>query len=392
MILGAPGLWRRHRSPFSFARSRAPADPPNEQPHMPRPTPVPDWVPRDLPRAPGVYRFLGERDAPLYIGKSVNLRRRVRGHFYGGGQAGRLTELGLLARAVSYRQTGSDLEARLLEARAILKHRPRLNRALKNRWRGWYLEIDEGEPFPRPLLVHSPRRASARYFGPFAGRRLPLEIARLLEDLFGLRSCTGAIRPDPRGPACLRHGIGTCSAPCIGVSGLNEYRNRVRDAIEVLADAGAARRLRARLVEQSAGNGAAGQSIPPSAGRRLVWLDELESYRSVLARPGQQASLLVILPDHKPERRVLLPVALGKVLRSRSVAVQDGVWQEAVADACYAIRVRELGMDGILQPDEMVLSLILRRWLDTDVDDIPVYDLARLDDRQVVRSATERTL
>lgn len=349
-------------------------------------------MPPDLPRAPGVYRFLGERGEPLYIGKSVNLRRRVRGHFYRGGPAGRLAELGTLARGVSYRRTGSDLEARLLEARSILQHRPRLNRALKNRWRGWYLELDEGEPFPKPRIVRAPRRVSARYFGPYAGRYLPLEIARLTEDLFGLRTCSGAIRPDPRGPACLRHGIGTCSAPCIGVSGLNEYRARARNAIATLADAGAARRLRASLVEQSSGPGASTSSRSPSAARRLAWLDELEAYRSVLIRPGQAASWLVILPDHEHGRRVLLPVALDKVLRSRRVAVQPDAWRRAVADACYAIRVRELGLDSVLQPDEMVLSLIFRRWLESKTEDVPVYDLGRLSDGEIVRSASAQVL
>ena len=67
-----------------------------------------------------------------------------------------------LARRVEWRATGSDLEARLEEARRIVAGRPCYNRALRNRARGWYLEIDWRDPFPRPRVVRVPRRAGAR--------------------------------------------------------------------------------------------------------------------------------------------------------------------------------------------------------------------------------------
>ena len=346
---------------------------------------MPEWVPEDLPAAPGIYRFLGERGELLYIGKSVNLRRRVRGYFYGGGPKGRLADLAVLARGVEHHRTGSDLEARLLEARAILEHRPRFNRAIKNRWRGWYLEIDESEPFPRPRVVRSARRPSAHYFGPYAGRFLPLEIARLLEDLFGLRSCAGPIRPDVNGRACIRQEIGTCGAPCVGSEGLNDYRRRVRDAIRVLADRDRAARLRSHLSEPSTDGGRARAGTATRPGRRkLAWLEELEAYRSVLQRPSRQRSLLAILPHHETEQRVLLPVALGRVLSLRAARPRSEHWQRSVADACYAVRVSELRAELVLEPDEMVTSLIVRRWLETGAPDGTVYDLSSMTDEAVL--------
>lgn len=344
-------------------------------------------MPPDLPTSSGVYRFLGETGEPLYIGKSVNLRRRVRGYFYGGGPSGRLADLALLARGVSYRRTGSDLEARLLEARAILEHRPRFNRAIKNRWRGWYLEIDLGIPFPRFRVVRAVKSPSARYFGPYAGRLVPLEISRLVEDLFGLRSCTGSIRPDADGPACLRYEIGTCPAPCIGVEGINAYRERVREAVGVLTDVERGRALRSRLMADSGETAAEGKSgRDPSAGRRLEWLDELETYRSVLESPSRQRSVLAILPHHAPERRVFLPVAAGRALPMKVASVRRRRWRNAVSDACYAIRVRELCMGSILEPDEMVISLIVRRWLEGGAPDGVVYDLGTMTDGEVLQS------
>ena len=344
-------------------------------------------MPPDLPPSPGVYRFLGATGEPLYIGKSVNLRRRVRGYFYGGGPSGRLADMAVLARGVSFRRTGSDLEARVLEARAILRHRPRFNRAIKNRWHGWYLEIDEGVPFPRPRVVRAARRPYARYFGPYAGRFVPLEISRLIEDLFGLRNCAGPIRPNASGPACLRHEIGTCPAPCIAAEGLNDYRARVREAIGVLTDRDRARRLRTRLTDSARAKDGEPVGREPPARRRLEWLDELETYRSSLEAPSRRRSLLAILPHHDPERRVVLPVAAGCVLPIKVASLRPGKWGEAVADACYAVRVRELRMDSSLEPDEMVISLIVRRWLESGAPDGAVYDLGEMTDREIVQAA-----
>lgn len=353
---------------------------------MSRRSPVPEWVPADLPTAPGVYRFLGERGEPLYIGKSVNLRRRVRGYFYGGGPEGRLADLRLLARRLTYRRTGSDLEARLLEARAILAHRPRFNRAIKNRWRTWFLEIDESIPFPRPRVVRRVRHPSARYFGPFASRHAPVEIARLVEDLFGLRSCPGPIRPDANGSACLRHQIGRCAAPCIGAESLNRYRQRVRDAIRVLDDPRQARWLRSRLLRQSTKPALSASTRSPDPRRRLAWLDELEAFRTALTSPSRQPSLLAILPHHRPELRVFLPVALGKALPMRVAGWQFGAVDRAVADACYAIRVSELGMNSARTPHELVASFIVRRWLEQGAPEGQVFDLARVTDEEILRS------
>ncbi|MEJ2371870.1 MAG: hypothetical protein P8Y07_13605, partial [Gemmatimonadales bacterium] len=52
----------------------------------------------------------------------------------------------------------------------------------------------------------------------------------------------------------------------------------------------------------------------------------------------------------------------------------------------YAVRVRDLRMDSILQPDEMVISLIVRRWLESGAPDGAVYDLGTMTDREVLES------
>jgi excinuclease ABC subunit C len=345
-----------------------------------RSSPVPDWVPEDLPKRPGVYQFEDAHGTLLYVGKSVNLHRRVRGYFYGGGPRDeRMAQMVRLARRVRVRPTGTDLEARLEEAERIVAGRPRFNRALKNRSNGWFVEIDWSRPYPRLRVVRSARKPGARYFGPFRGRRLPSEMAELTRKLFRLRACKGPLRPDPRGSPCAQLGIGLCTAPCIGESGLNGYRSQVRDAERTLADPGHARTVRARLLaEREARAAKLDFEGAADAQRRLGWLDELELLRGASERPWLDRSWLIALPHARPELCVLVPVARGRVLARIEARRGDADrLREAVMDACYAVRVAELRAEPVFPPRELVPSLIVSRWLAEGAPEGTAVDLDR---------------
>ena len=347
---------------------------------------VPEWVPGDLPAAPGVYQFEDGHGTILYVGKSVNLRRRVRGYFYGSGPRNeRLAEMLVLAREVRITPTGSDLEARLEEAERIVHGRPRYNRALKNRARGWYVEINWADPYPRLRVVRSVRRAMAQYFGPFRGRAVPAAIARLAEKVFMLRSCSGSLRPDPSSSACLQHGLGLCSAPCVGRAGLNGYRRQVRSAARSFADSEYVGRLRAQLVARR--NDASESLDFESAAEdqcRIDWLDELESYRSAIEGPDVRRSWLLVLPHVDHARRMLVPVARGRVLGRTEVRWEDREWPATIENVCYDVRLQELRAESVFPPAELVTSLIVSGWLESGAPGGLALDLDRNDTDQVV--------
>ncbi len=351
-----------------------------------RKSPVPAWVPSDLPAAPGVYQFEDALGAPVYVGKSVNLRRRVRGYFYGGGPSDeRMALMVRLARGVRVHRAGSDLEARLEEAERIERYRPAFNRALKNRSRGWYIELDWGVPFPRFRVVGRARGVSAQHFGPYRGRRLPTEAIRLVEKIFQLRSCAGRLRPDPDGSPCLQHGIEQCTAPCVGLVGLDAYRAQVGEAVRLLTDPGHQGIVHARFEAQrdaAAARGLGDEAI--ACQRRLGWLAELESYRLALERPSVDRSWLIVLPGAHPGDGVLLPVARGRVLQRRVVSWEEPEWPAAVDDTCYAVRVRELLAESVFRPTELTPSLIVTAWLESGAHEGLAFDLDRSDTGDVV--------
>jgi len=351
-----------------------------------RNSPVPEWIPRDLPAAPGVYQFEDALGTPIYIGKSVNLRRRVRGYFYGGGPKDeRMALMVRLARGVEFRPAGTDLEAKLEEADRIERFRPAFNKALKNRSKGWYIEVDWGAPFPRLRVISRPRRPRARHFGPYRGRRQPAEVVVLLEKTLRLRSCAGAIRPDPEASPCLQHGIDQCTAPCVGLVGIDVYRAQVREAVRLLENPAHLRVVYERFVrrrDRAAAAGGGDEAI--SWQRRLAWLEELDSYRYVLEKPRVDRSWLIVLPGPSKTERVLVPVARGRVLERQTVSWSGPGWSEVVEDAVYAVRVRELLAEAVFQPADLTPSLIVTSWLESGAPGGLAFDLERTDARLVV--------
>jgi excinuclease UvrABC nuclease subunit len=258
------------------------------------------------------------------------------------------------------------------------------NRALRNRARGWYLEIDWRDPFPRIRVVRAPRGGGARRFGPYRGRKAPERIARLLEHAFLLRSCSGRVLPDPAASPCLAHGVGLCSAPCVGAVCLSVYRMQVEAAARWLADPRYAIELRASLAtERDEASGALAFERASELQRRIDRLDALEEERATLERPWVERSWMIVLPHAEAGRSVLIAMVRGRVLPAREVDWESDD-AEAVADACYAARVAELRAPSVLEPSELVPSLIVSGWLMDGAPGGVVLDLDRWSDAEVV--------
>jgi excinuclease UvrABC nuclease subunit len=290
-----------------------------------------------------------------------------------------------LARGVQLQPAGTDLEAKLEEADRIERFRPAFNKALKNRSKGWYIEVDWGLPFPRLRVISRPKRPQARYFGPYRGRRQPSEVVVLLEKILRLRSCAGAVRPDPGASPCLQHGIDQCTAPCVGLVGIDVYRAQVREAVRLMEEPEYLRTVCERFArrrDRASAVGANDEAV--SWQRRLAWLEELDSYRYVLEKPWVDRSWLIVLPGPSESERVLVPVARGRVLERRKVTWGGSGWGNVVEDAIYSVRLRELQAETVFQPADLTPSLIVTTWLEGGAPDGLAFDLERHDARFVV--------
>jgi DNA polymerase-3 subunit epsilon len=196
----------------------------------------------DLPSSPGVYLFRARDGRVLYIGKSKDLRGRVRSYFYG--DARKMVE-GLLEQtaAVEGIPCGSELEALVLEARLIRRHEPRYNRRGKT-WRRYaYLKLDPGEAYPRLKVVREPsgpRGAGppAAFLGPFPSSHHARLAKEALEEAFPIRRCTSSMGRSTRFSPCALAEMGRCLAPCDGRVDPERYGESVRSLISSLASPG----------------------------------------------------------------------------------------------------------------------------------------------------------
>jgi len=186
-----------------------------------------------LPHAPGVYLFRDARGRVLYIGKSSDLRRRVRNYFISSETRSRMAEMVGIAERVDAVPCAHTLEAEVRELRLIAEHKPRYNRRSRFPERAIYLKLTD-EHYPRLSLVRVVRDDGGTYLGPFGSARTAERAMAALHETFRLRQCTGPLSPRRHRPACALAGMGRCGAPCEGRESVADYARHVhatRDAI-----------------------------------------------------------------------------------------------------------------------------------------------------------------
>ncbi|MBI4397390.1 MAG: excinuclease ABC subunit UvrC [Elusimicrobia bacterium] len=190
-----------------------------------------------LPRKPGVYIMRDKTGAILYIGKAVNLRKRVANYFRPQGLDVKVRALVSEIRHIDYIIAESEREALIIEHRLVNRHQPPYNTMLKDDKAYPYIKVTVNEDFPRIFLTRERKNDGARYFGPYP-RVVP--IRRLLDwawkkKLFPLRPCDlefseGHLPNPQKVQSCLYLHTGECPAPCVGKITKEEYR-RMTDRV-----------------------------------------------------------------------------------------------------------------------------------------------------------------
>jgi DNA polymerase-3 subunit epsilon len=184
----------------------------------------------DLPEEPGVYFFVADDPLSgdpedrriLYVGKSGNLRRRVRSYFTAAEKRPRMEEMVRVATGVEAYVCATPLHAEVTELRMIAAHAPRYNRRSKFPERQHWLKITE-EAFPRLSRVNQIRDDGATYFGPFSRRQQTDDVIDALYDAFPIRQCTARLSPTRPSPSCALAGMHRCVAPCDGTVTRDAY-------------------------------------------------------------------------------------------------------------------------------------------------------------------------
>ena len=175
-----------------------------------------------LPHRPGVYLFRDARGRVLYVGKSKDLRARVRNYFVASEPRTRMAEMVACAERVDHVECSHGLEAEVRELRLIAEHKPRYNRRSRFPERAVYLKLTT-ERFPRLSVVRKVSDDGATYLGPFGSKRSAELAMAAAHEAFRLRQCTMRITRKTSVPPCVLRELGRCGAPCNGGETEDEY-------------------------------------------------------------------------------------------------------------------------------------------------------------------------
>ncbi len=171
-----------------------------------------------------------EHNKVIYVGKSKNLRTRIRSYF--GGKDSRPMIPFLVSRIhdLEFIVTDTEKEALILENTLIKKYRPRYNVNFRDDKNYFSIKIDFKEKFPPFQLVRRIKKDGAKYFGPYSSSAAVKETLHFLQQIFPLRTCRD-MEFSARTRPCIEFEIKRCLAPCCDLVESEDYQKLVEDAV-----------------------------------------------------------------------------------------------------------------------------------------------------------------
>ena len=184
-----------------------------------------------LPDKPGVYIMHDVDDKIIYVGKAVNLKRRVKSYFRKTDKTERIKRMVSLIDHFEYIVVDNEAEALILECNLIKKNRPKFNVLLKDDKTYPYIKIDIKSDYPNVTITRKIINDGSKYFGPYANPGAAKEMLDFIKQKYKIRQCKN-FRSETR--ACLNYHINRCLGPCVGYVSKEDYRKQIDEIIDIL--------------------------------------------------------------------------------------------------------------------------------------------------------------
>lgn len=181
-----------------------------------------------LPAKPGVYYFLNGRGQVIYVGKAINIKKRIAGHFTGDAREWSRSKIRNEIHHITYELTGNELIALILESQEIRRLWPKYNQAQKFKAEEWgifgyedrngYLRfsVNTVTRGAQPLIRFSTKGDTWNFLWE------KVREYDLCPKLCGLQVAKGL---------CFNYQTGECKGACMCVEGVKKYNKRLMKAI-----------------------------------------------------------------------------------------------------------------------------------------------------------------
>ncbi len=190
-----------------------------------------------MPDKPGSYQFYDKSHTIIYVGKAKRLKQRVSSYFHKEVDRYKTKVLVSKIEDISYTVVNTEEDALLLENSLIKKYNPRYNVLLKD-GKTYPSICVTGEYLPRIFKTRQINRKWGTYYGPYSHAASMYAVLELIGKLYKPRKCRLPITAEGiaqgKYKPCLEYHIKNCNAPCTGRQSVEDYRECIAQAREIL--------------------------------------------------------------------------------------------------------------------------------------------------------------
>jgi excinuclease ABC subunit C len=277
-----------------------------------------------LPGNPGIYQFLDDEGKIIYVGKALNLKKRVTSYFAKQHENRKTSMLVRNISDIKYLVVETEQDALLLENNLIKKYQPRYNIRLKDDKTYPWICI-KNEPFPRVFQTRTLIRDGSRYFGPYTSVYTVRTLLELFKSEYKLRTCNYNLTDENirsgKYKVCLEYHIGNCKGPCEGLISAEKYNEGINDIVNILKGniSGVIRHLEERMK-------ALAESMNFEEAQELkVKLDSLKRYQSkstIVSPTITDVDVFTIEQDSRFAYINYLKVIKGAIIQTYTLEIQ----------------------------------------------------------------------
>ncbi|HIF14736.1 MAG TPA: excinuclease ABC subunit C, partial [Bacteroidetes bacterium] len=195
-------------------------------------------VRKNIPSKPGVYQFFQNKSL-LYVGKAINLRKRVSSYFQNSrNHHSRVILMLNKVTEITFTVVHTEEDALLLENNLIKSLNPRYNIILKDGKSYPFLCI-KNEAFPRVLIIRRLIKDGSSYYGPYTSASLTNSLLAFITNTYQIRTCSFNLSEsnieNNKFKVCLDYHIGKCLGPCEGLQNEKHYNQQITEIKGILS-------------------------------------------------------------------------------------------------------------------------------------------------------------